>query len=524
MIKNEITEELQVNTNNLTVLILAAGYGRRMGPFSRMVNKSLVPFGDKALIGHIIDRFPIDTKFVIACGHLGDQVKDYVGTVHSDKNLVFVDIPDYSEGSTGPATTIRHCAEHIRGGFLWLACDTLFDFDYASRMDHNWIGVYPVDSTISQDYCWVRRDGDDIVDVQNKTASPTAVDAFIGLMYCKDDEYLDNLIACKAKETYQGFDGMDLKAHTVRNWYDFGTYEKWQELAVMFPETSFVKPDEIFYHDNNKVIKYFTNVDHVYNRLVRALANPEATPTKVKAVGHFLIHDWADGDIMYNQVTPDLFKDMLVWCESTLWTPALSGNGVEAYYSCDKFYRKKTIERLNQFRVKYTDWSECKTVNGVDVESIDSYIERIDWTFLCKEHEWKYIHGDLHFDNTIYNPATNKFTAIDWRTDFAGQAYGDLYYDLAKMLGGIYLSYKAVKNDKFNYTEENNSAIINVPFVPDSLDYENILKDWVIEKGLSWKKVQLLVPIIYLNMSPLHEAPFDKFLIALAQLHFSKVL
>jgi hypothetical protein len=25
-------------------------------------------------------------------------------------------------------------------------------------------------------------------------------------------------------------------------------------------------------------------------------------------------------------------------------------------------------------------------------------------------------------------------------------------------------------------------------------------------------------------MSPLHEAPFDKFLVALAQLHFSKVL
>jgi len=30
--------------------------------------------------------------------------------------------------------------------------------------------------------------------------------------------------------------------------------------------------------------------------------------------------------------------------------------------------------------------------------------------------------------------------------------------------------------------------------------------------------------LIYLNMSPLHEAPFDKFLIALAQLHFSQIL
>ena len=118
-----------MNTNNLTVLILAAGYGRRMGPFSRMMNKGLVPFNNKPLISHIIEKFDKTTKFVIACGHLGQQIKDYVSTVHSDKNIIFVDIPDYSEVNTGPATTIQHCEEHLKDGFLWLACDTLFDFE-----------------------------------------------------------------------------------------------------------------------------------------------------------------------------------------------------------------------------------------------------------------------------------------------------------------------------------------------------------------------------------------------------------
>ena len=42
-----------------------------------------------------------------------------------------------------------------------------------------------------------------------------------------------------------------------------------------------------------------------------------------------------------------------------------------------------------------------------------------------------------------------------------------------------------------------------------------------IAKNLDWKKVQLLVAIIYLNMSPLHDAPFDKYLFALAQLNFA---
>jgi len=207
----------------LTVLILAAGYGRRMGPFSRMVNKGLIPYDNKPLISHIMEKFDHETKFVIACGHMGQQVKDYVGAVHSDKQVVYVDIPDYAEGSTGPATTIQLCAEHINSAFIWLSCDTLFDFDYKNKLDHNWIGVHPVNNDIAQDYCWVRRDGETITEIKNKQPSNQAVDAFIGLMYCKDMQYVENLRAAGAKEAHQGLlSNLKLRAHTVREWKDFG--------------------------------------------------------------------------------------------------------------------------------------------------------------------------------------------------------------------------------------------------------------------------------------------------------------
>ena len=511
-----------MNTNNLTVLILAAGYGRRMGPFSRMVNKGLVPYNDKPLISHIIEKFPTSTKFVIACGHMGQQVKDYVSAVHNTKNVVFVDIPNYSEGITGPATTIQYCKEHLTGGFLWLACDTLFEFNWENRMDHNWIGVYPVDSKISQDYCWVERDGDDIVTIHNKKSSSNAVDAFIGLMYAKDTQYLDNLINRQAKETYEGFKDLPLKAHTVKNWSDFGTYEKWQELSKVCPENSFVKPDELFYHDNGKIIKYFTNKLHVDSRVARAEANSECMPSNIRGVGNFLIHDYAQGDIIYNQYTPELFEKFLTWCELYLWIDINENSNIKE--SCEAFYYKKTIERVNQFRVKYSDWSECQSVNSLPVKSIDYYLSKIDWNWLYETTSWKFVHGDLHFDNMIYEPETDRFTAIDWRTDFAGNLCGDMYYDLAKLLGGIWLNYRAVKANLLQYLDHQDQAFIKIPSINNPEVYEEILKNWVDSKGLQWKKVQILVPLIYLNMSPLHEAPFDKFLIALAQLKFSAVL
>jgi CTP:phosphocholine cytidylyltransferase-like protein len=529
-----------MNTNKLTVLILAAGYGRRMGPFSRMIPKALIPYNNKPLISHIMEKFDTPVRFVIACGHMGQLIKDYVNAVHSDKDVVFVDIADYAEGNTGPATSIQACSKYIRGGFMWLACDTLFDFEYKDKLDHNWIGVHPVDSTIAQDYCWIERDADKIVSVYNKQPSKTAVDAFVGLMYAKDDEYLNKLISVKAKETPEGFDLSNLKAHTIRRWKDFGTYEKWEELSSEFTDVSFPKPDELFYNDAKKIIKFWTNPKQAEMRVKRAEANIEAMPANVFKSGNFLVHDFAKGDIVYNQATPEIFKKMLTWCDTVLWKDAPETSEDHKGEICNKFYYVKTMERVEQFRVKYSEWSEPREVNGQTVETIDYYLSKIDFDWLCKTTNWKFVHGDLHFDNTIYDPGQylgpltmyesekhkfiDKFTAIDWRTDFGGELYGDQYYDLAKMLGGLHLSYKDIKHEKYSYAEDNNKVTLQAPSVDDVALYEAMLKEYVDAKGLDWKKVKTLVPIIYLNMSPLHEAPFDKFLVALAQLHFSKVL
>lgn len=504
----------------ITVLILAAGYGRRMGPFSRMINKGLVPYDNKPLISHIMDKFDSDARFVIACGHMGQQVKDYVSVVHSEKNITFVDIDQYDEGTTGPATTIQKCYPHIQGPFIWLSCDTLFDFDYVSNMDHNWIGVHPVDSNISQDYCWVKRNGDRITQINNKQACNHAVDAFVGLMYCKDSMYVDNLKAAASKEAYEGLlDNLDLRAHTVHEWLDFGTYDKWVDLSKDLPEVSFPKPNELFFQDNGRIIKFTVDKALAEKKFVRALINPECLPNNVTLSGQFLVYDYADGDIVYNVLTPKLFDDMLLWSEQHLWKTTES---THSYDTCRKFYKKKTLGRLNDFRIKYNEWDEPTVVNGMPVKSINDYLEKIDWDWLCNTTEWRFIHGDFQFENIVYNEHTSMFTCIDWRTDFGGDSYGDLYYDLAKMAGGISLNYQAVKADQLEYHEDAGIITLNDCSIPNAKGYLEQLQRWCTDKDLDYRKVELLIPIIFLNMSPLHDAPFDKYLFALSQYYFSK--
>jgi len=513
--------KLNQNTNNMfTVVILAAGYGRRMGPFSRMVNKGLIPYDNKPLISHIMEKFDLDTKFVIACGHMGQQVKDYVSSVHTDKQVVYVDIPDYSEGNTGPATTIQQCSKHIQGPFFWLTCDTLFDFDFSSHLDHNWIGVHPVNSNIAQDYCWVEREGESITIIKNKQTSNLAVDAFIGLMYCVDSTYIDNLKRVNAREAYEGFeDNLKLQAHTVRGWKDFGTYDKWIELSKDLKEVSFSKPNEIFYKDNGKIVKFTVDSTLTDRKANRALLNAKVMPADIRRSGQFLSYKYVDGDIIYSQITPELFDKLLNWSITDLWKTKWFPNTDK---TCQEFYYKKTHDRLNQFRVKYNEWSEPRVVNGVNVKPIDEYLKMIDWDKLCTNTKWAFIHGDYQFENIIYNPKSDKFTCIDWRTDFGRDSYGDLYYDLGKMLGGILLDYQAVKEDKLEYSEYNEIATLNNCSIPDAETYADLLNNFCKSSGLDWDKVSLLVPIIYLNMSPLHESPFDKYLFALAQLHFAR--
>ncbi len=515
-------EKLNPNTNKLQVLILAAGFGRRMGVFSRMINKALVPYNNRALISHIFDNFDIySTKFIIACGHNGNQIKDYVKLVHPDKDIEFIDVPDYEEENTGPATTLRYCASQFNGPFMWVSCDTLFKFNYHDKLTHNWIAVSEIEAADASDYSWIDRYNNDLIKFHNKETSAESVDAFIGLMYVHDRSYIDNLNVLDSKEIYEGFSFLnDTQVYTVREWKDFGTYDKWKVHNSEFVDVSFPKPNEIFYDDNYTIVKFSNDSVLTKKKMERAVQNINALPSRVRVSGNFLAYEKEGGVTLYNALTPDRMYGFLDWATQTLWKPCEKLSFETAY----AFYHDKTFERLNLFRTKYPTWDEPSVINGVAVKSIDEYLLRVDFNRLSLDVRSGFIHGDMQPENIIYNYIDKRFVAIDWRPDFGGQvSSGDIYYDLAKLIGGLYLDYERVKSEEFTYSENKSSVELYLPSVSNLKEYIEIVKTFCQRKGFDWNKINILVALIYLNMSPLHEAPFDKYLIALSQYFFKMV-
>jgi len=142
-------------------------------------------------------------------------------------------------------------------------------------------------------------------------------------------------------------------------------------------------------------------------------------------------------------------------------------------------------------------------------------LNEIPWTKLF-EGIPSFIHGDLQFQNILYNQKTDKFLLIDWRQDFAGNIeVGDLYYDLAKLYGGIVMNYDHIMKDLYNFQQNGNKVTVSLNRWKDDMNYQKILDDYISQKNFNFKKIRLLVGLIYINMAALHHSPFNFALITL---------
>ena len=114
---------------------------------------------------------------------------------------------------------------------------------------------------------------------------------------------------------------------------------------------------------------------------------------------------------------------------------------------------------------------------------------------------------------------------MDWREDFGGcLEFGDIYYDYAKLNGGILLNYDYIKANLLQFEENGDEIFFDFAQRRNSNVYEEILHNFIRKNGHELNKVRLLVPLIYLNMSPLHHYPFDKILHALGRQMLDLVL
>lgn len=505
---------------SITVCILAAGEGKRMGRYANHLNKALLPLSRKAIITHIIEKFPEDAHFVVALGHRAAQVRTYLEVAHPRTRFTFVEVDRYRGERSGPGYSLLCCKRAIAGPFYFVACDTLWSTKLDLFLARDWFAVADVPYDESASYCNFAVDGGRISAVHDKEeVKGESFKAFAGLGYVRNHEIFWGGLA--STETVAGevqnSNGIKKLVEFAAPfavpvaWLDVGTAPRYESAVRDMDGFDWSKPEEALYIVNGRVIKFFADVTVIEKRLTRHKIKSAVFP---KIQGHrdnFYWYSYEAGNTLYEKNSEELFTSLLGWLEDEVWSPVYVPKTTLAIL-CEKFYRTKTEERLSRYWKRYAEGQDALFVNGEALPPTQHLLEALPWHDLCNG-EPVFFHGDLNFDNILCKENDDEFVLLDWRQDFAGElTFGDLYYDLAKLYAGIVLNYDYIRKGLFTYRENAQRIDLDYPRRMQSSRYEKILKDFVVERGLNWEKVLLLAPITFLNMAPLHAYPFDKFL------------
>ena len=113
----------------------------RLGSLTKSFNKSLLPIDQKAIISHIIEKFPTDVEIIVATGYQGEKVKEYLYHAHFDRKIMTVSVDKFEGPGSGPGYSLLCCKDHLQCPFIVYAADTMLSEKSLPPPDKNWMGV-----------------------------------------------------------------------------------------------------------------------------------------------------------------------------------------------------------------------------------------------------------------------------------------------------------------------------------------------------------------------------------------------
>ena len=315
------------------------------------------------------------------------------------------------------------------------------------------------------------------------------------------------------------------------SWFDTGDIDNFTKTCRYFNKETedfdFSKTEEFIYFIGDRIIKYFKDPEIIEKRVKRAKKLQGFVPEIEKVSTHFYSYKKIPGIVMYNVLDDGLARSFFNFMHVFFWQRIiLDENKKEEFKkSCFKFYHDKTKKRVSNYFEFTKEKDKSSIVNGNTTPKLADLLAKINWKILTDGVPSRF-HGDLQFDNVLVSEnKTNPFVLLDWRPDFAGLLdYGDIYYDLAKLYGGMILPYNLIKKNTFSYAQDGNQVNFDVASNYTLNSCRKIYEKFLIDNGYNLNKVRILTALIFLNMSSLHKEPFNFLLHHLGKLELMRAL
>ena len=508
------------------VCIPCAGTGARLGEMTRFINKSLVSIANRPTLCHLIERFPQDAEFVIALGHKGHLVREFLTLAYPARRFYFVDVMPFEGPGSGLGLSLLACRQYLQQPFVFLSCDTLVD-ECIPAPGYNWMG-YAATPDIAP-YRTLALRGDRVEDICEKGQGLASThQAYIGLAGIFDHADFwaamesGGAQACDTGEAH-GMRALLAKGIGARkfSWHDTGNPEALAQTREHYREPDephiLDKANEAIWFVGDTVIKFSDDVRFITNRVQRVAELQGYVPELTGHGVNMYRYQKVQGPVLSDVVNLPRFQRFLAFCQPFWIRHSLAPQQqTEFVANCMRFYRDKTYERVALF---YQNFSKCdgtQPINGQPMPTLGSLLERVDWTGLAQGMPGRF-HGDFHFENILCT-AQESFVFLDWRQDFGGDlSTGDVYYDLAKLLHGLIVSHGLIAGNHFVAEWQADQIRFDLHRKQSLVECERFFMQWLAEQGYEVRNVRRLTALIYLNIAALHHHPYCLLLFALGK-------
>lgn len=512
------------------VFIPTAGTGSRLKNETKHINKSLVLVDNKPLISHIINKFSIKTNFVIALGYKGDLVKQYLKIAHPENKFKFVYIKNFEGKRSGLGLTLLKSKKFLQSPFIFFSCDTFVKNCFIPIPQKNWMGISNTYNPKLYRTIYVKKNK--VIKIVNKKSKIGKYN-YIGLAGIYNYQKFWNKID-KSLNTIKNGEVIGMKElisnkiylHKFK-WYDCGSNDSLNLLRKKIKKknspTILPKENEFISFVGNKVIKFSTDKKFIKKRIIRQKILKKFTPTINNFSKNFYVYEKEKGEIFSKKQNINNFKKLLIFLNKFWFNKKINPKKINGFRkACYMFYKIKTLKRLKLFYKKNNLRDTFNEINGKKIPSLKKLFYKINWKKISDGVPVNF-HGDLHFENILI--LKNKITLLDWRQDFSGKIkYGDLYYDLAKLLHGMIVAHELVEKKKFFIIKNKTKIKIGIKKLRKNVEAIKLLNKWACQNNYNFNRVKLLCGLIYLNIAPLHHYPYSIFLFFLGKLTIYEAL
>jgi dTDP-glucose pyrophosphorylase len=466
----------------INIVIPAAGEATRLRPLTSNCSKAMVRIHGKPAIEYIIDSIYKNTtdigEIVIVDGKHNDIREWAAKSIYSD------DIRCVKQGSlNGPRDAIRVGIEELSNKDLplvvWLGDAIILDDDLPLGTD------FLLAKEVEDHFAWCMWDGKNFFNKPTETV-PNAV-ALVGLYSFKDglDAYhsfsrTSEYDISFALEMYSKLSqGAYTRVHTNK-WYDIGDIASYHRTCAEFltfkarafnsfkydPELNVVTkvPQytssfavETVMHEK----KWYAELNSKQKMFVPKVLDDDYGLSLSYESGTLLSDLFIHEDIS-NSTIDYLIEKVVLAIRNHFHTQPkldfLKTFGVNA----DLMWRKKTYDRLS-------------VVNDLS-SNVKEFYKDVAARCMAKAQPVQAMHGDLHFQNVLYNPYNDSITLLDPRGEYGNHigCGGDHMYDLCKLSHDLYHGYSSMFQNKPypKYVSESFSKIIRKHYAND---YQEII-------------------------------------------------